>query len=137
MGMDKIATPKDLVSELQRVIAYAGSEKPSRAKLSKSLTLLASLVEGTSKPLDQGEVAEYLEQKMRGLKLSKPSMEDLTRIVKSLHAGRASAKDLTQLSSDLEFDIKQWRPKKDIASKQMSFQIEAISKYLGEVAKKL
>jgi hypothetical protein len=42
--MDKIATPKDLVSELQRLIAYASSEKPSRAKLSSALFGLADKV---------------------------------------------------------------------------------------------
>jgi hypothetical protein len=47
--MDKIATPKDLVSELQRVIAYAGSEKPSRAKLSSALSSLAGKVSSQEK----------------------------------------------------------------------------------------
>ena len=47
--MNKIATPKDLISELQRVLAYASSKKPSRTKLSRDLSALSEKVSSQEK----------------------------------------------------------------------------------------
>jgi hypothetical protein len=39
--MDRIATPRGLVAELQKILAYAETEKPSREKLATALNALA------------------------------------------------------------------------------------------------
>lgn len=39
--MDRIATPRNLVTELQKILAYAETEKPSREKLAAELNALA------------------------------------------------------------------------------------------------
>lgn len=47
--MQKIAKPQELQAELQRLLAYASSEKPSRAKLSAELNALADRVADTNR----------------------------------------------------------------------------------------
>jgi len=44
LAMTKIASPTELRSELQRLLAYAGSEKPSREKLASELRGLADRI---------------------------------------------------------------------------------------------
>lgn len=39
--MDKIASPQELAHELRRILAYTGSENPSRVKLAADLQRLA------------------------------------------------------------------------------------------------
>jgi len=42
--MDKIASPRDLASELKKLLGYAGSQSPSRVKLANDLLSLANRV---------------------------------------------------------------------------------------------
>lgn len=42
--MNKIASPQDLATELQRILAYAGQSQPSRARIASALNELADRV---------------------------------------------------------------------------------------------
>ena len=67
--MDKIASPQDLHVELQRLLAYAQSVKPSREKLASDLRELASrLAEDTSGPLtrENQKLLNVVEEYSRG-----------------------------------------------------------------------
>jgi len=44
--MNKIASPKELVSELQSILEYSQTKNPSREKLAKDLSELANRVAG-------------------------------------------------------------------------------------------
>jgi len=52
--MDKIASPRELSSELRTLVAYSESATPSREKLARSLRLLADRVESNTKTANTG-----------------------------------------------------------------------------------
>ena len=59
--MNKIATPKDLVAELNRVLAYAGESNPSRVKIAEQLTELAGAVVEGAGGHDQATCERFLD----------------------------------------------------------------------------
>jgi thioredoxin-like negative regulator of GroEL len=57
--MHKIASPRELQSEIHRLLVYAGSEKPSRVKLAAELRALADRVASTERTASV-DVLDYL-----------------------------------------------------------------------------
>ena len=94
--MNKIASPKDLRAEVQRILDYAnGPEKPSREKLASDLRSLADRVATTAITESMKTFDRALDHFEAGIK----ELKSLETEVKSLNLSEISAMDLRDLQS--------------------------------------
>ena len=134
--MQKIASPQQLQAEIKAIMAFVhNSEKPDRQVVASKLRELANRVVGVDfgpPSLDnpQKDVADHLDFVLRGMTLSKPSMDGLKELRRDLRSGKAKAKDLKVMAKDLEFDLGQ-------AKSRDKKKIEALATFLTNMAKKL
>jgi hypothetical protein len=90
--MNKIASPQQLQAELRRLLAYAGSEMPSRKRIASELRELADRVAAKSLTIEQitelckkkgVSPTKFWEEAMGGDRASLPK-DDVDKIIRSL-----------------------------------------------------